>query len=450
MKKNVHKINIVRVFSIAAAIMLAGTMTACTAAGEKEKNEVTRISAQNRDNGDGTAASVIAEYPTADTYNTTLMQGINNFAYDMSGHLESYNGNYFFSPYSLGTALTILDNAAEGETKNQIESLFDVTDIQDWNMQLSLYMNKEQPEQAFITSANSLWIDKQYTLSDRGYESYLPLVEFYYDAQIYNADFKNDPDGTKELINQWVSENTNGMIKNFKQDVDTETRLSIINAVYFYGEWLWPFKAEVTGKEIFYGKSGKATVDMMRNGEMHLSYYESDGIRGLSMPYGDGSKVMNIILPTENAGQPIEELFNNLSKDEKNQFLANLMNSEKSYIQRIWLPKFSMDYSVDGLMDILKEMGMVCAFDGNMADFPGIGDEIYVDDASHVAKLEVDELGSRAAAVTEIAMTDGCSAIMEEPIEFIVNQPFIFFIQDKETGIILFMGQVNDFENTVS
>lgn len=449
MKKNVHKVKTGRIYGIVTAIMLAGIMTACAAAGEKEAGEVTRISAQNRDNGDGTATSVIAEYPTADTYNNTLMQGINNFAYDMSEYLETAGGNYFFSPYSLGTALTILDNAAEGETKSQIEGLFDIEDIQDWNMQLSLYMNKEQSEKAFVTCANSLWIDKQYTLSDRGYESYLPLVEFYYDAQIYNADFKNDPDGTKELINQWVSENTNGMIKNFKQDVYKDTRLSIINAVYFYGEWLWPFDAESTGKEPFYGKNGEATVDMMRNSDMHLLYYESDGIRGLSMPYGDGSKVMNILLPSEDAGQPIEELFGNLTEDEKNQFLTKLMNAEKTFIQRIWLPKFSMDYSVDGLIDILKEMGMVNAFDGSLAEFPGIGDEIYVVDASHVAKLEVDELGSRAAAVTEFATTDGCSPIMEESIEFIVNQPFIFFIQDKETGIILFMGQVNDFENTM-
>ena len=377
------------------------------------------------------------------------MQGINNFAYDMSGYLEAAGDNYFFSPYSLSMALTILDNASEGETKSQIESLFDIADIQDWNMQLSLYMNKEQTEQALITSANSLWIDKQYALSDRGYESYLPLVEFYYDAQIYNADFKNDPDGTKDIINQWVSENTNGMIKNFKQDVNKDICLSIINAVYFYGEWLWPFRAEATGQEPFYGKSGETTVDMMRNGAIYLSYYESNGIRGLSMPYGDGSKVMNILIPSEDAGKPIEELFGNLSEDEKNQFLIKLMNSKTSYIQSIFLPKFSMDYSVDGLIDILKKMGMVNAFDWRLADFPGIGDEIYVVEASHVAKLEVDELGSRAAAVTEFGTDAGSSLIMEELIEFIVNQPFIFFIQDKETGIILFMGKVNDFENAV-
>ncbi len=436
------------IYGIATAIMLAGTMAACAAVGEKETNEATRISAQNRDNGDGSATSIIAEYPTADTDNSTLMKGINNFAYDMSGYLQSAGGNYFFSPYSLGTALTILDNAAEGETKSQIESLFDIKDIQDWNMQLSLYMNKEQSEQALITSANSLWIDKQYTLSDIGYESYLPLVEFYYDAQIYNADFMNDPDGTKEMINKWVSENTNGMIKNFKQDVNTDICLSIINAVYFYGEWLWPFRTEATGQETFYGKSRETTVDMMRNGAIYLSYYESDGIKGLSMPYGDGSKVMNILLPSKDAGKPVEELFDSLSEDEKNQFLTKLMNSGTSYIQRIWLPKFSMDYSVDGLIDILKEMGMVNAFDWKLADFPGIGDEIYVDDASHVAKLDVDELGSRAAAVTELDTDAGSSMIMEESIDFIVNQPFIFFIQDKETGIIMFMGQVNDFENT--
>lgn len=434
-----------RICCIVAVVMLAGVMTACQTA-ETEEADVTKISAKTKDNGDGTSTSIIAEYPTADTYKQTLMNGINGFAYDMSGYLAADGGNYFFSPYSLCSALTILDNAADGETKNQIEGLFGITDIQDWNKQLSLFMNKEQPAEAFITSANSLWIDNQYTLSDRGYESYLPLVEFYYNAHIFQADFRNDPDGVKDLINQWVSENTNGMIENFKKEVDTDTRLSIINAVYFYGEWSSPFMAGSTREDTFHGKNGETTVDMMHNGEIWMSYYEAAGLRGLSMPYGDGSKVMNILLPSEDAKQPAGELFDNLTADEKNQFLTNLMDSETSYIQRLQLPKYSMDYSVDGLIDVLREMGMVNASEHELAEFPGIGPEIFVFDASHMAKLEVDELGSRAAAVTEIALQDNCAPIIQNPIDFIVNQPFIFFIQDKETGVILFMGQVNDLE----
>lgn len=436
--------------SIAAAIILAGVMSAC-ASEEKEPEEAltisSQISSQRRDNGDGTATSVIGEYPTADTDNHTLMQGINGFAYDMSEYLAMEGGNYFFSPYSIGTALAILDNAAQGDTKSQIESLFNIKDIQDWNKQLSFYMNKEQTEQAYIANADSLWLDKRYILSDRAYENYLPLVDFYYNAQIYNADFYNDPEGTKDSINRWVSENTGGMIENFKQSVDRDTILSIINAVYFYGEWSCPFDKAATRDEIFYGSSKEVTVDMMHNGEVYLPYYESDGIKGLSMPYGDGSRVMNILIPAEDTEQSIETLFNNLSDDEKNQFLVKLMDSEEQSIQSLQLPKFNMEYSVDDLIGILKGMGMVNAFDKALAKFPDIGDDIYVFSASHMAKLEVDELGSRAAAATEIAITDKCALIIENPIEFIVNKPFIFFIQDKENGMILFMGQVNDLMN---
>lgn len=438
MKKNVKYMR-KRFISICMCLFM-GVITACAAAEENE-NGVTAISGQNIDNGDGTDTGADAEYPTADADNPAVMQGINAFAYDMSGYLEADGENYFFSPYSLCTALTILDNAADGETKKQIEGVLDIKNLQDWNEQLSMYMNKEQPAEAFVTNANSLWIDKRYTLSDSGY---LPLMESYYNAQIFQADFQHDPDGVKDLINQWVSENTNEMIENFIDTVSPLTIMSIINAVYFYGEWSQPFTAESTREETFYGKSGETTVDMMHNNDLQMPYYEADGLRGLSMPYGDGSKVMNILLPSEDPEQPIEELFANLSEDEKNQFLVKLMDSEASNIRRLQLPKYSMEYSVNGLTDILKEMGIANAFDLELADFPEIGDEIYVNEASHVSKLEVDELGSRAAAVTGFSLLATSAPTTEISIDFIVNQPFIFFIQDKETGIILFMGQVNN------
>lgn len=442
---------------LALTLMLLTAISGCGSAGgsagetqigaageEGSASEVTRISAQYRDNGDGTATSTVAEYPTADTYNQTLMEGVNGFAYDMSEYLAADGENYFFSPYSLCSAMTLLDNAADGETKAQMEEVLGITDLQDWNMQLSLYMNQEQPKQAKLTSANSLWFDQQFVFSDRAYESYLPLVEFYYDAELYQADFEHDPDGTKARINQWVLENTGGMIENFKEEVDPDTALSLINAVYFYGEWSYPFAAEMTRKETFYGAGGNCIVDMMHGGDLWLSYYESDGIRGLSLPYGDGSKVMNFLLPSENAQGTVSELFGALSAEDKNQFLENLMNADTSYINLLQIPKFRMSETIDQLKEILADMGMRNVFDGTLAQLPGLGD-IYVDSASHMAQLEVDELGSRAAAVTELECKDACAPIVEEAVDFVIDRPFLFLIQDQETGMILFMGQVTDF-----
>lgn len=113
--------------------------------GMEKTGEVTRISSQTRDNGDGTMTSGIAEYPVAEELDDTLMQGVNHLAYRMSEQLAVDGGNYFFSPYSISSALTLLDNAAEGKTKEQMEELLGISDLRNWNMQLSCYMEKEQP-----------------------------------------------------------------------------------------------------------------------------------------------------------------------------------------------------------------------------------------------------------------------------------------------------------------
>lgn len=446
-----------KITGIAITALLTGSLLACGNQGasgggqevvsegnEMEKTgEVTRISSQTRDNGDGTMTSGIAEYPVAEELDDTLMQGVNHLAYCMSEQLSVDGGNYFFSPYSISLALTLLDNAAEGQTKEQMEELLGISDLRNWNMQLSCYMEKEQPEEAMLTSANSLWFERQFSVSDRAYEEYLPLVEFYYGAQLYQADFYNDPTGTKDQINQWIADETNGMIEDYLEEVDSETVLALFNAVYFYGEWSFPFMAEMTNEDVFHGASGDTQADMMHQSEIWLSYYEEGDLRGISLPYGDGSKVMNILLPAEGSGATAAQLFAGLSEDEKNEFLRNVMDAQASYVEMLQLPKYSMNYSVRNFTGMLERLGMTDAFDSTLAQFPGIGD-IYVSDAGHMAVLEVDELGSRAAAVTSM-MAKNCALVREEnAVRFIVDQPFVFFIQDRESGMILFMGQVSE------
>ena len=437
---------------MAVAVLLTGALAACGSRtgnqeGQRmaENQEVVRISAKQQDNGDGTMTSVIAEYPTAEKLDRTLMQGVNHLAYDMAQQLTEAGGNYFFSPYSISSALTLLDNAAEGETKAQMEAVLGITDIENWNMQLAYYMDMAQPEEAKITSANSLWFDMQFTPSEQAYTQYLPLVEFYYDAQLYQADFQNAPGETADRINEWIEAETDGMICDYLSDVERDTVLALFNAVYFYGEWSAPFMAQMTTQEVFHGAQGDTTVDMMHQSELWLSYYEQGNLRGISLPYGDGSKVMNVLLPADGSGATAAELFAALSEEEKNAFLQNVMNAESSWVEMLQLPKFSMNYKVGDFKDVLESLGMTDAFCAGVAQFPGIGD-VYISGAGHMAVLEVDEMGSRAAALTEMMMKN-CALVQEEnAVRFMVDQPFLFFIQDKETGMILFMGQVNDLE----
>ncbi len=437
---------------VAVAALLTGALAACGGRTEKEEEhrmtenqEVVRISAKQQDNGDGTVTSTVAEYPTANELDQTLMQGVNHLAYDMAQKLGEDGGNYFFSPYSISSALTLLNNAAEGETKAQMDTVLGITDIENWNMQLAYYMDMEQPAEAMITSANSLWFDMQFTPAQQAYTQYLPLVEFYYDAQLYQADFRNAPEETKNRINEWIEAETGGMICDYLSDVERDTVLALFNAVYFYGEWSAPFMAQMTTKEVFHGTQGDAMVDMMHQSELWLSYYEQGDLRGISLPYGDGSKVMNVLLPADGSDRTAAELFGALSEEEKNAFLQNVMNAESAWVEMLQLPKFSMNYKVGDFKGVLESLGMTDAFRAGLAQFPGIGD-VYVSGAGHMAVLEVDEMGSRAAALTEMAVK-ACALVREEhAVRFMVDRPFVFFIQDKETGMILFMGQVNQLD----
>lgn len=391
----------------------------------------------------------LLDYPGTRTYDRALAQGINNFAYDMSGRLSKSGENYFFSPYSICMALSVLDNAAQGETKSQMEQLLGISDLMDWNMQMELFTKTEQSKKALLTSANSVWIDQKLELSETFYDDYLPLVENYYDAAMYQADFAKDSVQVKNQMDQWVSENTNGMIKSCGEEPDADTALTLMNAVYFYGEWKWPFEDGVN-QWTFYGTEGEKEVDVMFLSELWLHYYVSDGLQAISLPYGDGSRVMNILISAgsgEELSKDFEQtatgIFGAMTTEEKNSFLDNLLTGEERWISGVRLPDFKLEYCVPQMNNLLQDMGMKDAFDEEKADFSGIG-ETYVTDIIHTAKIEVDELGSRAAAVTEDSVAEAADEPEREIIRFIVDQPFLFMIQDTETGIILFMGQINN------
>ena len=203
--------------------------------------------------------------------------------------------------------------------------------------------------------------------------------------------------------------------------------------------------AEMTYEETFHGTNGDTQVDMMHQGQEWFPYYQEGNLRGISLPYGDGSKVMNVLIADDSTDQTAAELFAALSESEKNEFLQNVMNADEAYVEWLQMPKFNMSYSIDGFKEILESLGMQDAFDSGAADFTKIG-EVYVSDVGHMAVLEVDELGSRAAAVTSVMVKEMAMLIEENPVRFVVDQPFVFTIQDKETGVILFMGQVRNLE----
>ena len=354
--------------------------------------------------------------------------------------------NLFYSPYSLESALIMADAGAAGDTKAQMEELLGITDLDSTLKSYNDFRNITQPDTAKLSTANSIWIDSEYIKKAGNINpEYSDKVGSYMGTVAHTADFAKDTQGTLEEITAWVKQNTGGLISDYKAAADKNTVIDIINAVYFYGKWQNPFPAENTQDQEFRGIKGSSVVKMMNNEDIFLKYYDDGKFKGIEMPYADSTTVMDIILPEEDTDNKAGALWAAYSDERQNRFIKGLDGAQEQEIGELRLPKFTMDMTADNIKQTLISLGMTDAVDPAEAEFSGIADNLYISDINHRAKIEVDEEGSRAAAVTEIgvratAMPPG----EEEPVEFICDRPFIFMIRDTKTGVVLFMGMVNN------
>lgn len=377
---------------------------------------------------------------TDDQLDDTLKSSINSFAYLFYEQFD-HEENLFFSPFSITEAVAMLDNAAAGETKAQIDQLFGMDDLDQMNRQLKLYQDQEQADEEKLSIANSVWISKNMEVAGTA-KDFLNRLVFYYNGEVRQVDFREDNEQVIQEVNEWVADQTDGMIDPFTEYISPDAVLALYNAIYFYGEWSNAFIADKTSKQEFQGTQTTSEVDMMHQSNEFYAYTNSNGIKAIQLPYGEGDIAMDIFLPEEEE-QSISTLFLGLSTETKEELLESLNQAEPEEFQTIAIPKFTIDYTVEDMNDIMKDLGMIDAFNEN-ADFSILGDGLYVSEIAHKAKIEVDEEGSRASGVTGITVDlTSVEEPMEDPLEFIADQPFIFVIQDTNTGVILFIGEVN-------
>ena len=173
----------------------------------------------------------------------------------------------------------------------------------------------------------------------------------------------------------------------------------------------------------------------------HFSYMDNGDIKGITLPYDGNSVVMKVFMPSDEDGN-INQLFDKLSNEEKQKLIDSLDDAGSVEVDTLQLPKFTDEQRIDGLDDILKNMGIQSAYSDN-ADFSKIADGIAVSSVNHRAKVIVDENGTKAAAETDIMIKETAMMPSEETYNFIVDKPFVYVIEDQSTGMILFMGRVN-------
>lgn len=369
-----------------------------------------------------------------------LAEGVNRFGLSFFAKTDGTK-NQFFSPYSICCALSILHLGAGSTARDQLETVLGITDPRQWDEQMKLYMEKEWPQNTKLLTANSLWISPLLNRAENIETDFLAPSLFYYQGEMFEADFA-DP-RTAQEISAWVEQKTGGMIPDYQTASDAVTVMAILNAVYFEGKWEQPFQGEDTKPDGWFKDAAgnlQKNIPIMYQYGVRLRYFETDAFKGVELPYKDSALAMDILLPAENASVSGVSDYRSLSPEEQEALWQSFDQADFQVIDTLGLPAFTMDITVDGMQEILEDMGLTDIFRED-TDLDKIGEGTFVSSVSHRAKIEVDEEGTRAAAVTEIATKDG-AAIALNTIDFVANRPFVYVIRDTETGMILFMGQV--------
>jgi len=380
--------------------------------------------------------------------NPTSIEGLSNvvdannkFALDLYSKYKTNKGNVFFSPYSISTALAMTYEGARGQTAEEMQKVFYFPEDSNTmrNGYANLYAEINKPGKKYkLSAANALWAENDFQFLDE----YFNVVDQYYNSKVTNLDFKHDPEGSRVTINNWVEDKTNDKIKDLIPSgmIDSMTRLVLTNAVYFKGEWVKQFNKDDTIERDFTTESNnivKAFMMQRTDDESIFNYGENSMLQILEMPYSGDDLSMIIILPKENN---LDDVENSFTMDK----LSDWKNELEEQRVNVFLPRFKFETKYFMAED-LAEMGMPTAF-GN-ADFSGMTGkmDLAISQVIHQAFVEVNEEGTEAAAATAVIVKE-TSAGPDGPTipVFNANHPFVFIIQQKDTGNILFMGRVSN------
>jgi serpin B len=375
---------------------------------------------------------------------TAVVEGSNQFAFDLYARMRSDNGNLFFSPASISTALAMALSGASGETAAQMAKTLhfempkDQLDAALRDLLASWKANgKKQGFQ--LSLANRLWAQTGQPFLP----AYLTVTRTDYGAELARLDFAHHAEDSRETINQWVEDETAGKIKNLILSAVQlgRARLVLTNAVYFKGDWTDPFKKNLTKNQDFHVSAGRTVKASLMHGRHNFRYAESDGLQVLELPYGDRSLSLVVLLPENKEG---------LAKLEERLTFANWQHWTQSLVSReviVFLPRFKTTTQFE-MNPTLQSLGITSAFSPEMADFSGMtgSRDFYISAVLHKAYVDVNEEGTEAAAATGIIMRPTAMRIPrpEQPPVFRADHPFVFAIRDNRNGAVLFIGRLAD------
>lgn len=337
------------------------------------------------------------------------------------------------SPLSVSYLMGMLANGADGDTQKEILASLGVSDVtlQTLNESYRALLNSTATadKQTTINIANYIAADKHFSLKS----DFRNTVGKMYDAGVESLDFSSSK--AVDKINQWCSKQTNGMIPKIVDQLSASDVAVLMNAIYFEGTWETPFEKELTKEENFRGYTRDIKRVQMMHQEDNFSYLNNDTFEAVTLPYGNRTYNMTVLLPKE--GVSIEEMMKQLDA----QKIGSLYRDMEKCVVDLKLPKFTTSTEVV-LNDAISKLGAPSIFTG-AANFKNMSDaSIFISKMLQKAKIEVSEEGTKAAAITAgmVAMT---ALNPDEPrhVKFHANHPFVYIITERQTGAIFFIGQ---------
>jgi len=357
-----------------------------------------------------------------------IAQAYNQFGFKLLKELarENPEKNIFISPASLAFALSMAANGANGDTSREMCAALGVSrdDLISANKDLLDKLAAVDPG-VKLEIANAIWVDSKAAIKP----AYLAANQDAFHAMIANADFQSP--ATVGAINLWVRGATHDKIHDIvSPPLNPLDRMILLNAVYFKGEWMSKFDKTLTRDKSFTTGGGASIMAprMAKTGKMR--YGENPFCQAVALPYGGHAATMIVFLP---AGK-LSSLIDAAPSMEP---LFDLRNGT------LELPRFKMENSYE-LIPALKAVGITKAF-GPQADFSGMSDEpLAISDVKQKTYVDVNEEGTEAAAVTSVGMRSLAVRVEQPPFRMIVDRPFLVEITDAQTGLILFLGAIQD------
>lgn len=364
----------------------------------------------------------------------------NDFAFRLLPHLPSSpQKNVFFSPYSIATALAMAYAGAGSTSLRELHDALGYTAVSLDNAKvLAAHAQHTRqllaPSNSTLKIANAAAVDGQLKILP----AYVQALEKSFGAELLKVDFAGAGQAAVRAINSWVNQKTQQKISTlFKEPLSRDTRLVLLDAIYFKGTWRTKFDPSDTAKAPFYTDGTHSTnVDTMQGKVRALYAYSRDlSASLLDLPYNGLDYSMSIVLPRDRSG--IEAVKRKLSLEEFRKLTSNLREATVE----VHLPRFKLEEEYK-LKEVLPKVGIRKVFDKSEADLSGIngGRDLFVYEVVHKAVVEVNEEGSEAAAVTGVVVNTRTTG---GPLQFRVDHPFLFFIRNTRTGDLLFVGQVN-------